>query len=78
MRGRPCVDVRVVVRTRISVARPIGRSQADGCHHAPSVACLEGRLVMMGWYRHDMGGWAWTFMGLFWIVIIGLVVFERR
>jgi putative membrane protein len=29
---------------------------------------------MMGWYRHDMGARAWTFMGLFWIVIIGLVV----
>ena len=69
----------VVVRTRISVARPVGRSQADGCHArtdrvSPSVACLEGWLVMMGWYGHDMGAWAWTLMGLFWIVIIGLVV----
>ena len=78
MHGRPCLDVRVV-RTRISVARPVGRSQADGCHAradgvAPSVACLEGRLVMMGWYRHNMGAWAWTLMGLFWIVILGLVV----
>ena len=79
MRGRPCVDVRVVVRTRISVARPVGRSQADGCHAradgvAPSVGCLEGWSAMMGWYGHDMGAWAWTFMGLFWLIIIGLVV----
>lgn len=28
---------------------------------------------MMGWYRHDMGAWAWTLMGLFWLVIIALV-----
>jgi putative membrane protein len=30
--------------------------------------------MMMGWYGHDMGAWAWALMGLFWIVIIGLVV----
>jgi putative membrane protein len=53
--------------------RPTGATyNADGV--APSVAWLEGRLVMMGWYRHGMGAWAWTFLGLFWFVIIGLVV----
>lgn len=29
---------------------------------------------MMGWHRHGMDAWAWTFLGLFWVVIIGLVV----
>jgi putative membrane protein len=25
---------------------------------------------MMGWYGGDMGGGGWTFMGLFWVVLI--------
>jgi len=29
---------------------------------------------MMGWYGHGMGAWAWTLLGLFWVVVIGLVV----
>jgi putative membrane protein len=29
---------------------------------------------MMGWYGHGMSAWAWTFMGLFWVVAIGLIV----
>ena len=29
---------------------------------------------MMGWYGHGMGAWAWTFAGLFWVVMIGLIV----
>jgi putative membrane protein len=29
---------------------------------------------MMGWYGHGMGAWAWTFVGPFWVVVIGLIV----
>jgi putative membrane protein len=32
---------------------------------------------MMGWYGSGMGGWwpfMWMFMGLFWIALIGLIV----
>ena len=29
---------------------------------------------MMGWYGGGMGFGAWMFMGLFWLVLIGLIV----
>lgn len=32
---------------------------------------------MMGWYGSGMGGWGpfmWLFMGLFWVALIGLIV----
>ena len=32
---------------------------------------------MMGWYGSGMGGWGpfmWMFMGLFWIALIGLII----
>jgi putative membrane protein len=80
MLGRPRVDVYASSlrresprRDRSADPRPTGAThRADGV--APSVACHEGRLVMMGWYGHGMGAWAWTIVGLFWIVMIGLIV----
>ena len=29
---------------------------------------------MMNWYGGGMGGGAWLFMGLFWLALIGLIV----
>jgi putative membrane protein len=29
---------------------------------------------MMGWYSGGMGYGAWMFMGLFWLVLIGLII----
>lgn len=29
---------------------------------------------MMGWYGHGMGGVGWMGMGLFWLVLIGVIV----
>ena len=29
---------------------------------------------MMGWYGNGMGGGAWLFMGVFWVVLIALIV----
>jgi putative membrane protein len=30
---------------------------------------------MMGWYGGGMGYGAWMFMGLFWLVLLGVVIF---
>jgi putative membrane protein len=29
---------------------------------------------MMGWYGSGMGGGAWIFMGLFWVVLIAAII----
>ena len=29
---------------------------------------------MMGWYGAGMGGGAWVFMGLFWVVLIAAII----
>jgi putative membrane protein len=29
---------------------------------------------MMGWYGGGMGAGAWMFMGLFWLVLLGLII----
>ena len=34
----------------------------------------ERQTDMMGWYGGDMGGGAWTLMGLFWVVLIAGII----
>ncbi|HEY5514713.1 MAG TPA: hypothetical protein VIK12_00730 [Pengzhenrongella sp.] len=31
-------------------------------------------MIMMGWYGGGMTGFAWMGMGLFWLVLLGLIV----